>query len=481
MSEQHLPLSTQENLLVLCCFNDDAAKIIRNTVEVPLWGNPLYRVIVERVYDFIDRYKVAPADHTPDLLEDKVRKGDSEAQAYVEILTAIDEHRNSVKVEYTLNQMHSFVEAQTLTQTVIEAGEALQDGHVSLDERLERVREVLDKGARKRIIHFSPGVRLSQMVGKVFAREVRANVTPTGIKELDKWDLGCADGELHLYLAGPKTGKSWWLLRQAKNALLQGQRVVYLTLELSDAQISQRFLQMLFAIQQHKLDVPVTRIHEDDAGRLLRFEPDMLGGCLSLDEPSNETLVERRLGGLHTESNLIIKQFPAGQLDVRGLRSYLDMLERTENFVPHKLVLDYPKYMKLDPRNYRLEYGALTNDLRGLAVERQMGVYIAGELNREGMRARQARAGDSGEDISRVYTADTILVFSRTEAEEKLGLARLFADSTRVAGRDKFTVLMSQAYQIGQYCLDSTLMRDTYAGLMESAQQAQEQRQSNAA
>lgn len=453
----------QENLLVLLCFNDTAASIIRNSVEIRLWGNSVYREIATQAYDFIDHFKAAPADHTPDLLEDKIRSNTPDAQLFIEVLTALNEHRDKVKVEYALKELDKFVRLQSLTSTVISAGEALQE------KNLERVETILHEGLRARLVSFNPGIRLQAGLTAAFNKQVRQNVTPTGIKELDDWELGCGDGELSLYIAGPKTGKSWWLVHNTKRNLIMRDPTVYITLELSEAQISQRILQSLFSMTRRKARVPVTRIRTDDVGRLVSFEPDMLDGKLSFDDPANERPVQNKLLAMHGSANLIIKQFPAGQLTVNGIRAYLDMLQRVEGFEPRKVVLDYVKYMKHDTANYRIDRGAIMNDLRGLAVERQMGIITAQESNRLGVQSKQINATHAGEDFSGAYTADTIFTYTRTPAEERLGLARFLVDSTRVADRDKFTVLISQAYPVGQYCLDSVLMNDQYWGHIETA------------
>lgn len=462
-SSDRLTVSLQENMLTLLAFDTPAALLIRNSVEIAQWGNAIYRETATRIYDYLDKYHEAPADHTPDLLEDRLTSNTPEAQLFNDLLIAIEEYRPKVNRKYTLDQLETFVRTQSLTTTVIRAGEALQEN------QLEQVETILSEGLRQRLTMFQPGLRLKDAVHAAFTKQVRHNVLTLGIKQLDDWDLGCGDGELQLYAAGPKTGKSWWLVHNTKRCLLVNEPVLYVTLELSELQILQRIMQALFSMTRRKAKVPVTRIRTDDLGRLVRFEPDMLGGRLSFDDPQAEQIVERKLGAVHGSENLIVKQFPSGQLTVNKLAGYLDLLERSENFVPRKIVLDYVKYMKHDTANYRIDRGDILNNLRGLAVERNIGIITAAELNREGAKSKQSRATDMGEDFSGAYTADTILTYTQTAAEEKLGLARLFVDSSRVADRDKFVVLLSQCYDVGQYVLDSVAMSDTYWGHLETA------------
>jgi hypothetical protein len=65
------------------------------------------------------------------------------------------------------------------------------------------------------------------------------------------------------------------------------------------------------------------------------------------------------------------------------------------------------------------------------------------------------------EDISKAFTADTVLTYSQTEQEEPLGLARLHVEYARNEARGQ-TVLLAQSYATGQYVLESALMRQEY-------------------
>ena len=84
-------------------------------------------------------------------------------------------------------------------------------------------------------------------------------------------------------------------------------------------------------------------------------------------------------------------------------------------------------------------------------------MVTADQLNREGFGAKQARASHVGEDWSQVHTADIVLSHSATEAEQRMGVARIFVDHARTS-RDKFGVLIAQNFDIGQFALQSVLL-----------------------
>jgi hypothetical protein len=65
------------------------------------------------------------------------------------------------------------------------------------------------------------------------------------------------------------------------------------------------------------------------------------------------------------------------------------------------------------------------------------------------------------EDWSKIATSDTVLTYNQTAKERELGLARIYVSNAR-SEFDKITVLIAQAYSVGQFSLDSALMQDEY-------------------
>lgn len=462
MAGNGLSISLQENLLVLLCFDEASSLLIRNSVEPHLFSSAIYRDIISRVYDFIDQYKRPPGDHLSDLLEDQLASDKPSAKLYLELLEAVHDQRNNIKADFTMQRLEDFVRKQTLKNSIIQANDAIQD------EDLDKAEEILNNGLKTRLNTFSPGLDLTQGLDKALAGSTRQDVVITGLNGMDEAQFGPGRGELHLFIGPPKRGKSWWLVHMARQCLLGKYKVAVITLELSEPAWTQRLIQCLFSIpQQAAKKIAVTRIKTDDAGRLLSIERDDITGRMALTDPHAGRVLHKKLERFHARDNVVVKRFPASTLTVRGLNNYLDMLERSADFVPDFVIIDYPKYMHIDPDNYRIAVGLLYDQLRGMAVERNCGVIVASESNREGAKSKMVTETHAGEDYSRIFTADSIVTYSQTLDEKKIGLARLFASNSRVALRDGFVLMISQAYQIGQFCLDSVHMGDNYFGLVE--------------
>lgn len=451
----------QENLFTLVVFNPQYSSLIRNSAPKELFSSSVYREMVGRVYDYIDQFRVPPGDHLPELFSDILEKKDHTAELCSSVLDTVYALRPTVNPQYVVSQLETFIRQQSLKTAVVSASDAIQAGD------LDGAEEALNAGMQQRLKLFSPGLRLTEGVHRL-DEIARPDCLKLGIKELDDWALGPARGELWLFIGPPKRAKTWAMVHVGKQALLRRHNVCYVTLEISEEQVAQRFIQSLFSVQRTQARVNVVRIKTDDLGRMLKLERDVMRNRLSLKDHTTRKHLATELAKFHARDNLMIKSFPTGALTIPALRAYLDSLERTAHFIPAFLIVDYPDLMKTDPRNHRLELGAIFKELRGIAVERNIGVIVPTQSNRAGAGAHLLTDVHTSEDFSKIFTADTVITYSQSMAEKELGLARLFVSNTRVGDADRFVVLISQSYPVGQFCLDSAKMTNTYQSHLEA-------------
>jgi len=209
------------------------------------------------------------------------------------------------------------------------------------------------------------------------------------------------------------------------------------------------------------------------------MEPDGEIAILPAVEPLFDGQVEDRvpLVEFAQRAPLIIKSFPAGMLTVPMLRAYLDGLERFEGVQPGLVIVDMPVLMQNDANNLRVTLGQTTMMLRGIGQERNCAVVALYQGNRESESARLVTGAMAAEDISVLAHSDVVMTYSQTPAEYKLGMARLFAEKARTE-HAKQTVLITQAYAVGQFVLDSTLLRDSedYWEMLRGEQRGEEPR-----
>lgn len=447
----------QENLCVILSYSDEHCATVRNLVEIEFWGGP-YRVLATRIYEFIDRYKKAPKDHIADLMADKIdnKKNPREASLYEDILLGIRDQHEGINVPYVMSQLENFVKRQSLRTIAIDLSKALQK---DTDESLEEAEKLISLSRKQTNAVFDPGLRLSDGKRVLDFLEQQVNCFPTGIPEFDKRGFGPTRKELWLYIAAAKRGKTWMLIQLAKMCMVHRLKVCHITLEMSEDRSAQRYMQALFAMSKRKEKFQITKFARDSLGRLEGFEDGEVKPKLSMDDPNIATKLKAKIKkfGPRMLDNVIIKQFPTGNLTVRQLEAYLDGLESNERFIPDLLIVDYPDLMKVDKDNLRHSLDEIYKELRGLAITRNMAVAVVSQSHRAAAKAKHVDSGNVAEAYSKIAHADCIITYNQTDAEQKMGLARLFVSGGR-NDEDKITLVISQNYAMGTFVVDSVMM-----------------------
>jgi replicative DNA helicase len=449
----------QENIIVLLAYHTEQAIIIRNTVPLELFGGH-YRQISSRIYDYIDRFKKAPKDHIADILSDKLdSKIGREAQLYEDTITSIHDASSTINIPYVMSQLETYVKRQSLRAIAVDFNKALLK---DTEESLEEAANLMAKANTQTLSVFDPGIRLSDKKSLSFL-DMQEHSFPTGIPELDKRSFGPTRKELWHFIANTKSGKTWMLIQLAKMAALHRLKICHISLEMSRERCAQRYYQSLFAISKRKETFRNTKFEKDKLGRITGYKDVRVQPSLSYDDPKIRRKLERRIDRYADRllENIVIRDFPTGSLTVRHLEAYLDNLEQTERFTPDLLIVDYPRLMKLDPTNIRLDLDQAFMDIRGIAVKRNLAAAVVSQSHRAAAKSKQVGAENVGEAYGTVANSDTNITYTQTPQERKLGLARLFVAAGR-SDQDKISIVISQQYGMGTFVVDSSLMVGNY-------------------
>lgn len=467
----------QENLLVLLTFDKERCKIIRGTVEPQLFGG-IYKDVVVRIYDYIDKFKEPPAEHIADLLEDKLTSENKrEASQYKDIIEAINDMQEGINAEYVMSQLEAFVRRQSLRSIAVDLAKALQR---DTEDSLEEADNLIKSANTQSLRVFDPGLRMSDIDRSLAFLHENTFAFPTGINEFDRRGFGPTRKEMLLYLADTKTGKTWAMIHLAKMALMSNLKTVHVTLEMSETKVAQRYIQTFFAISKRKEEFEIYKFNKDKNNKdRFDYEITTVKPRISLDNNRAEKKIRAEMAKWEKRilDNIIIKQFPTGKLTVGELEAYLDNLESTERFVPDLIIVDYPDLMKLSVGpggQYRHGLAETYKNLRGVAVARNAALACPTQGNREAAKAKFVSRTNVSEAYSKIADADIVMAYSQTSFEKDQGLARL----SIIAGRndeDNVTVVLSQSYGIGQYAVDSILMpKDYMKAIDESAESARD-------
>lgn len=228
-------------------------------------------------------------------------------------------------------------------------------------------------------------------------------------------------GEIYSWIGLSGSGKSLALVGAAlKNVIQLGKKVLYVSLEMDQDSIAERFDAQLSNVEINSLQ---------EKKDLVR----------SAFEDFSRDKKDRRL--------LIIKQFPAGSMTVNTLRAYLHQLYMTD-FKPDLVVIDYIGEMQDYPGmpTYESRY-RIVRDLRGLATEDDVCIFTAMQPNKD---AREAQKKDSAlgdgviddtnlaDSYGQIRPLDGCWSINQMQAEKEAGIARIFVIKHR-HGKSRFT------------------------------------------
>ena len=216
--------------------------------------------------------------------------------------------------------------------------------------------------------------------------------------------------------------------------MIEGRKVLYISLEMSEDKIAQRFDSIMTLVPQFKLK-----------------------------DPANQLTVKERLDMFQQEfpgSQLVIKEFPTGQASINTIRNLLVQLKNYDEFEPDLLIVDYLELLR-PTREIQQEYHAqqkTAEELRGVAMEYNFLVWTATQTNRQGRMVKVITDAELGDSYGKIRTCDFALSLNQSEEEFDQGRMRAFVIKSR-NGRPRFTVPMEIDYGV----LRMSESEDTFA------------------
>lgn len=449
----------EEAILCLLCFNTEQAAMVALRVhDSNIFSNPSNQLLAKTALEYIAKYAVAPGVQLEYLLEHYLERG-QEGILLTQTLKLLQKQYPQIQPQFVLEQLDNFIATQHMQASLQTAMELLEHG------QLDEAKEAVYKQVATRQ-EGSPGIWLNNPIQALsfLNRAQEEDFFSSGISLLDKHGIRPAKKTFMFLIAAAKKGKSWWLIEVGKQGILHRHKPLHITLELSEEKTAQRYIQSIFGLTKT----------EAQQIRTPFFVQDNLG-TMTIDfrELYRESIITKKRDIFQRladfRSKLLIKEFPTGSLSLEQLSLYLDSLERHDHFIPDQLILDYADLMRLNAEDLRIDTGRLYKGLRGLSVARNLALVSASQGNRESEVAKMVGVTNVAEDWSKIGTADTVLTYSQTSHERKLGLARLFVAASRDEA-DKLLVLISQNYPTGQFCLDSTMMNSDLVNLLQAGE-----------
>lgn len=204
---------------------------------------------------------------------------------------------------------------------------------------------------------------------------------------------------LNCISAGTGVGKSLAMCHMAAAYLSQGRNVLYITLEMSEERIAERIDANLFDVELDQLTSMPKDIFDSKVNQIAQ----------------------------KTAGKLIIKEYPTAAAHVGHFRALFNELKLKKNFIPDIVFIDYinicassrMKGLGGAVNSYSF-IKAIAEELRGLAVEFNLPIWTATQVNRAGFASSDVELTDTAESFGLPATVDFMVALITTENLDKM-------------------------------------------------------------
>lgn len=357
------------------------------------------RKLFEQIQNHITEYNKLPSVNALALgIQERTDLSESEFQACGTLLEDLSEAQAESNEEWLLDETEKFCQEKAVYNAIMDSIQIL-DGK---DQNR-------DKGSIPVLLQDALGVSFDPHVGHDyidkwderydFYHKIEKRI-PFDLEYFNKITSGGIPRKtLSIILAGTGVGKSLAMCHFAAANLLQGYNVLYITLEMAEERIAER------------IDANLMNVTMDDLKML------------------SKDMYEKRMKNImsKTKGKLIIKEYPTASAHTGHFRALVNDLAIKRNFKPDVIFIDYLNICA----SARIKAGSNVNsytyvktiaeEIRGLAVEKEVAIFSATQVNRTGFTNSDPGLEDTSESFGLPATADLMFALISTEEMEQMG------------------------------------------------------------
>ena len=392
MSTQTIERTTLTHLI----HNENYCRKVIPFIKSDYFSNRDEKIVFEEIEKFLEKYNSLPTQEALSInVDNRKDLTDDEYQKIVELIGSLN--KTEVDFQWLHDETEKFCKDKAIYNAVL-------DGI-----------KIIDGKDKQRTPEAIPSI-LSDALAVSFDLTVGHDYVEDGLNRYDfyhkkedkvKFDLdyfnkitkgGLPQKTLNIALAGTGVGKSLFMCHVASSVLMQGKKVLYITLEMAEERIAER------------IDANLMNITIDDLHTLPKK---MFENYL--------TKIQKKTNG-----KLIIKEYPTASAHVGNFRSLIKELALKRSFRPDIIFVDYLNICASSRFRGNANVGsyfyikAIAEELRGLAVETNVPIVSATQTTRSGFVSSDIGLEDTSESFGLPATADLMFALISTEELEDL-------------------------------------------------------------
>ena len=374
--------------------NEKYARRILPFVDLEYFENFSSKWVLQKVVDFVEKYNKIP---TSDVLAIELDSDKLTDPQYKEVTSFLETSEVPPQEEdWLVDQTEKWFQERAVYNGIMKSISIL-DGNSEEN-----------KGAIPTILSNALGVCFDTNIGHDFIEDAQERYESyQRVEEKLPFDLehfntitkgGLSRKSLNVILAGTGVGKTLAMCHFAAANLVQGKNVLYITMEMAEERIAER-------IDANHLDIPINELPEFP-----------------------KKIYEEKIDKLRvkTKGHLIIKEYPTASVHSGHFRHLLSELKVKKKFKPDIIYVDYlnicgSSRLKNNITNSYMYVKSIAEELRGLAVEANLPIVTATQVNRSGFTNSDPGLEDTSESFGLPATADFMFAMITNEALDDLG------------------------------------------------------------
>lgn len=351
------------------------------------------RIIFKKIQDYTDRYKNVPTKEAITIeLENDTSISESDYNNTVTALGQLDKEED-VNIEWLVDKTEEFCQEKAVYNAIMESI------HIIDGKSKNKTKQAIPL-----ILSDALAVSFDNHIGHDFLGDYEERYefyhkkeerVPFDLEYFNKITKGGIPRKsLNIILAGTGVGKSLAMCHFAAANMMEGKNVLYITLEMAEEKIAER------------IDANLLNVRVDELVNLPQ----------QLYEKKIEKLRET------TPGRLIIKEYPTASANVGHFRHLVNELAIKRGFVPDIIYVDYlnicssSRMKTLGGAVNSYSYiKAIAEELRGLAVEKNLPIVSATQTTRSGFTSSDIGLEDTSESFGLPATADFMFALISTE------------------------------------------------------------------
>ena len=388
-------MNLEVTILSNLVFNREYSRKVLPFIRQDYFNDHSYKIIFLEIHEYITQYDALPSLNALGIeCQERTDLTEEQFKEVLEVLNVLSDEE--ADLDWLVDTTEKWCQERAIYLSLMES--------VKIADGQDTKR---DKGAIPQILSEALGVSFDQNIGHDYVVDAgerfefyhkKEEKIPFDLEFFNKITKGGLPNKtLNIALAGTGVGKSLFMCHVAASALLQGNNVLYITLEMAEEKIAER-------IDSNLLNIPIQKLH--DLPRVM-FDSKI------------RNLAKK------TQGKLIIKEYPTASAHVGHFKALLGELALKRSIKPDIIFVDYlnicasQRYKGSIVNSYTY-VKAIAEELRGLAVETNVPIVSATQPTRSGFGSSDVDLTDTSESFGLPATADLMFALISTEELEEM-------------------------------------------------------------